>query len=107
MQMFGLGIIGCGAISGVYFRNAPLFKGLKVVACADVNPQAAKAAGKAFDVPALDVKELLAAANVDIVVNLTVPNAHYDVSMAALRAGKHVFTEKPLAARAALGRKLV
>jgi predicted dehydrogenase len=107
MKNFGLGVIGCGSISGVYFRNAPLFKGLKVVACADVDPAAAAKQSKAFGVPALGVEELLASPDVDIVINLTVPNAHYDVSMAALESGKHVFTEKPLAARAVLGRGLV
>jgi predicted dehydrogenase len=107
MKTFSLGIVGCGAISSVYFRNTPLFRGLKVKACADINPEAAAKQSKAFDVPALTVKKLLASPDIDIVVNLTVPNAHYDVSMAALKAGKHVFTEKPLAARAALGRKLV
>ena len=107
MRAFGLGIVGCGSISGVYFRNAPLFKGLQVAGCADIIPEAAAKQAKAFDVPARGVDELLAATDVDIAINLTVPNAHYAVSMAALKAGKHVFTEKPLAARAALGRKLV
>jgi predicted dehydrogenase len=107
MRSFGLGVIGCGSISSVYFRNASLFKGLKVVACADIDPAAAAKQSKAFGVPALSVEELLASPDVDIVINLTVPNAHYDVSMAALESGKHVFTEKPLAARAVLGRGLV
>ncbi|HLW91613.1 MAG TPA: Gfo/Idh/MocA family oxidoreductase [Roseiarcus sp.] len=107
MKTFNLGIIGCGVISAVYFRNAPLFRGLKIVACADVAPEAAKARAKAFGVPALSVEKLLASDDIDIVINLTPPNAHYEVSMAALKSGKHVFTEKPLAARAALGRKLV
>src|SRR5579862_9799413 len=107
MKTFGIGVIGCGVISAVYFRNAPLFKGLKVVACADARPEAAAARAKAFGVPALGVEDLLASADVDIVVNLTPPNVHHEVSMAALKSGKHVFTEKPLAARASLGRKLV
>jgi predicted dehydrogenase len=107
MQTFGLGIVGCGSISSIYFRNAALFKGLRIAACADVNPAAAEKQSKAFSVPALAVKDLFASSDVDIVVNLTVPNAHYDVSLAALKSGKHVFTEKPLAAKAALGRKLV
>ncbi|HLJ71459.1 MAG TPA: Gfo/Idh/MocA family oxidoreductase [Roseiarcus sp.] len=107
MQTFSLGVVGCGAISSVYLRNVPLFKGLTVSACADVKPEAAAKQAKAFGVPALGVEDLLASPDVDIVVNLTVPNAHYEVSMAALKAGKHLFTEKPLAARAALGRKLV
>jgi predicted dehydrogenase len=107
MRKFGLGVIGCGVISAVYFRNAPLFRGLEVVACADVDANAAAARAKAFGVRSLSPADLLASREVDIVVNLTPPNAHYGVSMAALRAGKHVFTEKPLAATAALGRRLV
>ena len=50
---------------------------------------------------------MLAAEDVDLVLNLTVPNAHYGISMAALTAGKHVFTEKPLAATVKEGRALV
>ena len=107
MRKFGLGIVGCGVISSVYFRNAPLFKGLEIVACADVDQRAAAARAKEFGVQALSPADLLASRRVDIIVNLTPPNAHYGVSMAALRAGKHIFTEKPLATTAALGHRLV
>ncbi len=107
MQTVSLGIIGCGAISSVYFRNTPLFKGLRIAACADIKAEAAAKQAQAFGAPALAVDDLIASPEIDIVVNLTVPNAHYEVSMAALKANKHVFTEKPLAARAALGRRLV
>ena len=107
MPNLGVGIVGCGIISRTYLRNAPLFRGVEVRAVADVVPAAARARSEEFGVRALSVDDLLASKDVDVVVNLTVPNAHYAVSMAALKAGKHVFTEKPLAATAALGRKLV
>ena len=55
----------------------------------------------------MTVDALLAAPEVDLVLNLTVPAAHFDVSMAALTAGKHVFTEKPLALTVGEGRRLV
>jgi len=107
VHIFGLGIIGCGNISEIYFTNAALFKRLKLVACADAVPEAAQKRAAQFNVEALSVEALLARPDIDIVVNLTVPNAHFAVSMAAIAAGKHVFTEKPLAHTAAKGRELV
>ncbi len=94
-RKLGVGIIGCGNISTTYFNFAPLFKGIEVKACADINPAAAKAKAKEFGVRALSVDGLLEADDVDIVVNLTVPAVHYDISRQALDAGKHVYSEKP------------
>lgn len=94
-RKLGVGIIGCGNISTTYFKFAPLFKGIEVKACADINPAAAKARAKEYGVRALSVDGLLEADDVDIVVNLTVPAVHYDISRQALDAGKHVYSEKP------------
>ena len=91
----GVGVIGCGNISTAYFRLSKLFRTIEVQACADLNPEAAQAQAKEFGVEALSVEDLLAS-NLDIVVNLTVPNAHFEVSQAILQAGKHVYSEKPL-----------
>ncbi|MGG7517637.1 Gfo/Idh/MocA family protein [Allorhizobium undicola] len=92
----GVGIIGCGNISSAYFTLAPLFKGLKLVACSDVNMAAAQARAAEYGVKAQTVPELLANPDVHVVVNLTIPDAHYPVSKQALEAGKHVYSEKPL-----------
>ncbi len=92
----GVGIIGCGNISTTYFKLAPLFRGIRVVACADIDPAAAEARAAEFDVTAQSIEALLANAEVDIVVNLTIPDAHFPVSKAILEAGKHVYSEKPL-----------
>lgn len=94
-KKLGVGIVGCGNISAAYFRLAPLFRGIEMRACADLNQDAAKARAKEFGVRAETVDGLLAADDIDIVVNLTVPAAHYGVSKAALDAGKHVYSEKP------------
>ena len=103
----GVGIVGCGNISTIYLQNMPMFAGVKLVACADLRPEAAKAqAGKA-GLEALSIAALLGRDDIDIVVNLTTPNAHFEVAHAALAAGKHVFGEKPLCADAADGRKLI
>ena len=97
MEKMGIGIIGCGNISASYLRFAPLFKGLEVRAVADVNMATAKAQAVAFGTKAQSVDDLLANAEVDVAINLTVPAAHFAVSKAILQAGKHVYSEKPLA----------
>lgn len=96
MTGLGVGIVGCGNIAETYLRLAPLYADFKVRAVADIDMAAARSRAGAFDVRALSVDDLLAAADIDIVVNLTVPSAHFDVSRRALEAGKHVYSEKPL-----------
>ena len=107
MDEIGVGIIGCGNISTIYLTNLPHAPGVEVRACADTRPEVAEAQGKKFGVPAMPVDALLARDDIQFVVNLTVPAAHGAVSLAALSAGKHVFSEKPLAVDAELGRKVV
>jgi Predicted dehydrogenases and related proteins len=92
----GVGIIGCGNISTTYFGLAPLFKGLKVLACTDINMNAAEIRAEEYGVKAQPMEELLANDELDIIVNLTIPAAHFPVSKAILEAGKHVYSEKPL-----------
>ena len=96
MENLGIGIIGCGNISTSYLRLAPLFKGLEVRAVADINMDAARARAAEFGTRALSVDDLLAAKDVDIIINLTVPDAHFGVSKRILEAGKHAYSEKPL-----------
>jgi len=92
----GVGIIGCGNISTTYFSLAPLFKGLKILACADLNRNAAELKAEEYGVKAQSIPELLANNEIDVIVNLTIPAAHFSVSKAILEAGKHVYSEKPL-----------
>jgi predicted dehydrogenase len=94
-KKLGVGVIGCGNISTTYLGLAPLFRGIEMRACADINMDAAKARAKEYKVRARTVDELLKSDDVDIVVNLTVPAVHYDVSKQVLDAGKHVYSEKP------------
>lgn len=96
MANLGIGIIGCGNISTSYLRLAPLFKGLEVRSVADVNMEAATARGAEFGVKAQSVDDLLANKDVDMVINLTIPDAHYAVTKSILEAGKHAYSEKPL-----------
>lgn len=93
-----VGVIGCGSVSEAYFRNLTASDLVQVVACTDLVLERAQARAAQFGVPrACTLEELLADPEIDLVVNLTIPSAHFDVTMSALRAGKHVWTEKPLA----------
>ena len=82
MANLGIGIIGCGNISTTYLRLAPLFKGLEVRAVADMNMAAAKARAAEYGVTAQSVEDLLANTDIDVVINLTIPDAHYAVTQA-------------------------
>ena len=96
MDTLGIGIIGCGNISTTYLGLAPLFRGLEVRAVADMNMAAAQARAAEFGVQAQSVEDLLANPALDVVINLTIPDAHFGISKAILQAGKHVYSEKPL-----------
>jgi predicted dehydrogenase len=95
-----IGIIGCGNISEAYLRLAPLFGNVRIVAVADIVPAAASARAAQFGVSAMGVDELLKNDEIDAVINLTIPDVHYDVTKSILSAGKHAYTEKPMALNA-------
>lgn len=103
----GVGVIGCGNISMTYLRNAALFADVELRACADISADMAALRSREYGIRAESVDQLLADPEVDLVLNLTIPAVHFDVTMSALSAGKHVFTEKPLATSASEGRTLV
>lgn len=94
-RALGVGIIGCGNISGAYLALAPMFRGIEIRACADLVDEAARASARQFGIRAQSVDALLSADDIDIVLNLTVPAAHYEISALAVEAGKHVYSEKP------------
>lgn len=96
-----VGIIGCGNISDAYLKGAARSNLIRVKACADLRPEAAQAKAAQHGVLAMPVKQLLADPEISIVVNLTIPMAHAEVSRQILDAGKHVYSEKPLAANLA------
>ena len=96
MTQLGVGIIGCGNISAAYCRLAPMFKSLSVRAVADINMDTARTRAAEFDVRAETVADLLNAADIDVVVNLTIPAVHFEVTKSILEAGKHAYSEKPL-----------
>jgi len=102
-----VGLIGCGNISDIYLTNAPLFKNLKYVACADLKDDAAAKQANQYGLRHDSITGLLTASDIDVVLNLTVPNAHYEVSALALGSGKHVYSEKPISTSVEEGRSLL
>ena len=102
-----VGIIGCGNISNAYFKGCADFEILEVVACADIDLDRAKAKAEEHGVRGLSVAELLADPEIDIVINLTIPAVHAEVSLQALEAGKNVHEEKPFALTREDGQKLL
>lgn len=106
MEKVGIGIIGCGNISGAYLKAMASFPILDIRGVADLNDDLAKAKAAEFNVPASTVDRLLADPKVEIIVNLTIPKAHVAVGLQALDAGKHTYSEKPLGINFAEGKKL-
>ena len=103
-----IGIVGCGNIASRYAERIGAVDGLELVGATDVDPGASERLAAQFGGRAYaSLDELLAADAVELIVNLTAPQAHADVSRQALAAGKHVHSEKPLALRHDEARELV
>src|SRR6201987_5337997 len=107
MSKIGVGVVGCGVISKAYMTAMKRFPQIELKAVADMRSQPAQERGREFNVPGMRVDELLKRDDVEIVVNLTVPLAHTDVSLAVLNAGKHVHSEKPLGVSMVGARKVM
>ena len=109
MQPVKIGVIGCGNISGIYFKNLHLFRNTQIVACSDLIPERSQAKAEQYGgVRACTNDELLADPEIQIVVNLTTPDAHFDrVPSRAFQAGKSVHVEKPLSITREQGQTLV
>ena len=95
--MLRVGIVGSGFISRAYLRAALDFPGVRIIACSDVNLAAAEEKAREFQIRAQSVEQLLADPEIDLILNLTVPQSHGSVSLRAIESGKHVYSEKPLA----------
>ncbi len=97
MKAVRVGVIGCGAISGAYLGMARSFPIVEIAACADLDEARAKEVAERFGVRrACSVDELIDADDLDVVLNLTIPNAHAQIGLRAINAGKHLYVEKPL-----------
>ena len=92
--MKNIGLVGCGNIAETYFRSQEYFNNIKFVSCADINEETAKKCAEKYNINSQSVDDLMKDDNVDIVLNLTIPAAHYDVIKKTLNAGNHSYCEK-------------
>ena len=106
-KVFKIGLIGCGHIAETYFRAEKYFNNIKIIKCADINEKASKRCALNFGIKSVTVNDLLKDREIEIILNLTIPKAHYQISKKALINGKHVYSEKPLAINLNDGKKLL
>ena len=100
-------IIGSGNVTHFYLTGTAMFPSLELAACADVDPERAQALADRGGFPAMPVEAVLADPTIDVALVLTPPAAHAPVALAAIAAGKHVYSEKPLATSRADGRRVL
>ena len=106
-KVFKIGLIGCGHIAETYFRAEKYFNNIKIIKCADINEKASKRCALNFGIKSVTVNDLLKDKEIEIILNLTIPKAHYQISKKALINGKHIYSEKPLAINLNDGKKLL
>ncbi|WP_320129705.1 Gfo/Idh/MocA family oxidoreductase [uncultured Sphaerochaeta sp.] len=109
MRKVKVGVIGCGVISDIYLTNSKKYNVLEVIAVCDVMKEKADAQARKYNIPKVyyNVDNMLEDKEIEVVLNITVPQAHYEISKKALLAGKHVFSEKSLAITIEEGKELV
>ncbi len=107
MDRVRVAVIGCGLVSREYLAQMKRFPLLDVVACADLMPERSRVRAQAFEIEARSVEQVLGDEAIELIVNLTTPACHAGVTLEALAAGKHVWSEKPLATTREAGRQLV
>jgi len=101
-------IVGCGFVADFYLNTLTQHPQLQLTGVMDRIPERAQKLSAFYSIPTYEsLDSLLADTEVDIVVNLTNPRSHYEVSKMALNAGKHVYSEKPLATDFAQAEELV
>jgi predicted dehydrogenase len=93
-----VGIIGTGNICPIYIKTIKSFENLDLVTCADIDTEKAIRVARKFGLPcARSITDLLSDAEIEIVLNLTPPAAHSEVSLKILQNKKSIYSEKPLA----------
>ena len=84
-KVFNVGLVGCGHISETYFRAQEYFNNIKIIKCADLNNEAAIIVQKNMELSQLSLDKIFKDKNIEIILNLTIPKAHYEVSEKALK----------------------
>ena len=108
MRKYNVGLLGCGDICDIYFTNCIKSEILNMAACASLHEAKAHKKAREYGLPkACSIDDLINDPQIDIILNLTIPEVHAKFNLAALEAGKHVYSEKPLAATLEDGQKII
>ena len=109
MKRFNVGVLGIGDISDVYIQNLMTYDVVNVMACAGRDLEKARRKAEAHGLPKAyaSAEGLISDPEIDIILNLTPPAVHAELNIASIEAGKHVYTEKPLAATYAEGKGII
>ena len=107
MKKVKIGLIGSGAISYTYLKNLrDTFSITEVVGCSDIVEERSKSRAKQFGIRQMTNEEILADPEIEIIVNTTYPLSHFEIQEKAVKAGKHVYSEKMMAENFANAKKL-
>ena len=106
-KIFKVGLVGCGHIAETYFRAHKFFNNFRIIKCADINNSVAKKCAKIYKIKSVSVNDLLRDKEIQVILNLTTPNAHYIIAKKSLLNEKHVYSEKPLAVNFKDGKELI
>ncbi|MEK9558450.1 MAG: Gfo/Idh/MocA family oxidoreductase, partial [Alphaproteobacteria bacterium] len=103
-----VGLIGTGRISDIYLQTCACFPEISIAACGSLDPEESRLKAAQYDIPKVaSPADIIADDSIDCILNLTIPAVHAQVSMAALAAGKHVYSEKPLATSLQDGQRIL
>lgn len=108
MKKLRVGLIGCGVISDIYLKTSLKFDILDIVACASLDFEESRRKAEKYNIPSVcSPDKIIHDPDIDCVLNLTIPAVHAEISLAALEAGKHVYSEKPFATSVEDGKKIL
>lgn len=109
MKEIKAAVVGCGSISDIYMANitSGKFSILKLAGCSDLMTERMEQSAGKFGIRAMALEEICADPEIEMVINLTTPAAHYPIIKQCLLAGKHVWSEKMIAVELEQGRELV
>jgi predicted dehydrogenase len=106
-KSLGVGIVGVGNISSQYLANIPRLSNLKLIGVSDLNKERQDSVATSQNVKSFDGDDIFTDPDVDVILNLTLPQSHAEVNLKALTNGKHVYLEKPFALSMAEGAPII
>ncbi len=101
-------ILGCGVISDIYIETLKdKFSIIELIACYDRNDYKMEEKAEKYGIKAMSIEDIMKDSEIEMIINLTTPKAHYELNKMALLNGKHVYTEKMLATELFEGKELI